>query len=369
MKKLYSLLIATFALLSLPAFSQTSCNLHASFVYDSTQSPTIHFINQSTGYNVGDSINWTFGDGTSSHEPNPNHLYTAPGTYHVCLHVKKHESSCSSEFCRNITIVQPCELHPNYTHVADSMHPRTIYFTNTTVPAAAAVTASWSFGDGTGASTWNAVHEYAQPGRYYVCLTIHSGNCVATRCDSLTVLPSPTALDCNHITVGFYDTRDSSAPNRIKFTATANAPILDQVWTIVKLPSGNTVTIHANNPTFTFQDTGSYRVCLHAKFSASCTREVCKTIHITSVPASSNCMQVYPNPASGVVNAVISLPAPVMIHAYIYNTSNVLVIHREQQGVAGSNTVTINTGSLPAGIYTIKLVWEGHSCSATFLKQ
>ena len=79
-------------------------------------------------------------------------------------------------------------------------------------------------------------------------------------------------------------------------------------------------------------------------------------------------MQVFPNPASTVIHATAFLTTATVINAYIYNSSQVQVRHKEQHGVAGNNVVEINIQSLPSGIYTIKLVYNNHTCTATFLK-
>jgi hypothetical protein len=48
----------------------------------------IHFTNITNTANIFREYYWDFGDGTSSRNPNPNHIYTKEGTYEVCLKVK-----------------------------------------------------------------------------------------------------------------------------------------------------------------------------------------------------------------------------------------------------------------------------------------
>jgi gliding motility-associated-like protein len=62
--------------------------------------------NASTGWQ------WTFGDGQTSDVQNPQHTYSAPGEYSVCLTVWT-ELDCSEEFCDTLTVV-PADLElPN----------------------------------------------------------------------------------------------------------------------------------------------------------------------------------------------------------------------------------------------------------------
>jgi gliding motility-associated-like protein len=55
---------------------------------------------------------WSFGDGQTSNEQNPQHSYAAPGTYQVCLSVIT-EFGCTQQFCDSVTVI-PAELElPN----------------------------------------------------------------------------------------------------------------------------------------------------------------------------------------------------------------------------------------------------------------
>jgi PKD repeat protein len=438
------------------------CNLVANFTWyrDSTAIAlnTYHFTNTSTPLAANDSIRWTFGDGTSSNQVNPVHVYAQAGTYTVCLRVIKRTpngalTNCVSEKCYTIVVPQPCNIVANYTWHADSTNPKNIIFTNTTVATNAGSTALWSFGDGTTASTWNATHLYAQAGTYNVCLRIQYGNCTNYKCIAITIValpPVPTctqlsqyhtsitnntvafapnlfdataqytwtfgdgtgaqganathtyatsgfytvcltafrnnncatttcnsvyiAPSCNNITLSISDVRDSLIPNRIKFTALSNTATTSQQWTITKIPStatSGTITINSNNPTYMFLDSGYYNVCVKATYANGCIKTICKTIHIAqNLPGTNVCtLQAFPNPASTVVNAIVTLAQPQIISATIYNSQNVLVSQTQQQGVVGINTISMNIASLPSGIYTIRVLYGGQVCYAPFIKQ
>ena len=444
-----------------------ACTLVANFTWYRDSIPTIannsyHFTNTSAPLNANDSIRWTFGDGTSSNQINPNHVYAQAGNYNVCLRVIKRAANgiltnCVSEICRLVVVPQPCNLVVSYTHNADSANNRKIYFTNTT-NAPAPNTVLWSFGDGTTATTFNATHEYLQAGRYYVCLRVQYGTCITYKCDSLTVtanLPTPPAcsqlsqysfvrsatnnnivsfspsfidnnvqytwtfgdgtgsqiatpthhfanigyytvcltafrnngcasttcksvyiastVNCNSITLGFNDVADSLVPNRIRFFATSNTAITNQLWTIAKLPATATsgsATIYTNNPTYVFLDSGNYRVCLKVTFAGGCVKEFCKIIHIAQqMPFTSSCtLQVYPNPTSTNANAQVTLAQPLVLNGYIYNSMNMLVAQKQQQGFVGTNAMSIYVGTLPAGIYSFRMLYGNQVCTSTFVK-
>ncbi len=445
------------------------CNIQAYFIShpDSLNPLKVYFSNMTAPSNPTDSVRWTFGDGTSlsglQSDPavaNPVHVYAQAGNYTVCIRVKKNLNTtpnpCVGEFCKLVVVDNPpppCNTPVNFSWQLDQSNPRKVYFTNLTVSPTAAATALWTFGDGTSATTWNAVHEYAQPGRYLVCLKITFGpNCVKEKCDSI-LIPSPTPpcnnqsnfnfirstanaqaytfipvfqnsaaqytwtfgdgtgshdmiathhyaqpgtytvcltvwrgptcasttcktvqvtyqINCDSVYVNYTYQANPQVPNKISFYAGSNYPILDQTWTIKRLngPAGTpSVILHQNNPTYVFQDTGLYQVCLRAVTLGGCVKEICKNIHITQV-ANGCILQAYPNPATSLVNVNVTLTAPEMIHGYIYNSQNVLVREKHVQGATGNNVVTFTIGDLPAGLYTIKLIYGNHVCYAQFQK-
>ncbi len=440
------------------------CTLSANFVWyrDSgvVNLYNYHFTNTSVSLTPADSVRWTFGDGTSSNTSSPVHAYAQPGIYTVCLQMMKRStagtpSNCVSEICKTVIVQQACNSTANFSWHADSINHKKIVFTNTSNAATAGIVTSWSFGDGATATSFNAVHEYAQPGRYYVCLRIQYGTCINYKCDSITVTapqPSCTQLsgyhfvrspadnqqyiftpdfiradvqytwtfgdgtgshdataahhfaaagnytvcltafknagcasstcnniavqpqpNCNNITLGFNDQRDPLFPNRIRFVAGSNAGITDQFWTITKLPAiagSGTVSIHSANPVYVFADSGNYRVCLRATFAGGCIKELCKMVHIASnIPGTNTCtLAAYPNPATATVSINLSLAQPLLITGFIYNSANVLVGQKQQQGVIGANILSMNTTNLPTGIYRMRVQYGNQVCYASFVK-
>ncbi|MFN0082244.1 MAG: PKD domain-containing protein [Ferruginibacter sp.] len=442
------------------------CTLVANFTWshDSTgvNIYNYRFNNTSAPLSSTDSIRWTFGDGTSSNQVNPNHAYAQPGTYTVCLRVIKRTASgtlsnCVAEKCYTITIQQLCTIQANYSRTVSTSNYKTIYFTNTSNATPNNATATWYFGDSSTATTWNATHTYNQQGSYNVCLRVQSGTCVSYKCDSVRIIePTPpcaaqsnysfvrsttnnniitftpayidsavqytwtfgdstgsqtavtpthqfTAIgyytvcltayrsatcvsttcktiyvssitNCSNISLSFADVRNPLVPNRVTFVATSNTAITDQLWTITKLPTtagtGGITTIHSNNPTYLFLDSGYYNVCLKTTHTGGCVRDVCRVIRITQqMPTATICnLQVYPNPATSVANVSITLVQPTSLYAYVYNNLNMLVAQKVQPGFVGTNTVSVVTANLPSGIYRFKLVHGTSVCNATFVK-
>ncbi len=354
------------------------CNLVVNFTAqpDPNHPLRIKFTNTSVPTSPSDSVRWTFGDGTSvsglQSNPNiaaPTHNYTSAGNYKVCLRVKKNNTTapgCVREICDTIYVhhpVPPCtqlskfhfERFPNdvqkYKFTADYLNPALHY--------------TWTFGDGNGSHDPIAIHRYAQPGIYVACLTVWRGpNCASTTCREIRVEPQ---VRCDTAHAWFTYQRNPQISNKIQFTANATIPIIDQTWTFTKVPNGQTITLHQNNPLYTFQDTGLYKVCLKAVLLGGCVKEYCSYIRIEHV--SNVCeLQVYPNPTSEWINVNVHLTQPEMIHAYVYNSQQVLVMDKHQQGHTGNNLVKMNVHHLPAGQYTIKFIYGNKICYARFQK-
>jgi PKD repeat protein len=444
------------------------CNLVVNFTAqpDPAHPLRIKFTNTSTPISPTDSVRWTFGDGSSvsglQSDPNvanPTHIYATAGNYTVCLRIRKNNNAttpvqCIREKCNQVVVTNPCNFPVNFSWRADSINPRKVYFTNLSLPPVAGAIAVWNFGDGSAVTSWNAIHEYAQPGRYLVCLRVYlpNSNCVRETCDTifihnppppctelskyqyqvfpndnqkykftpdyinaalqytwtfgdgtgshdpiavhryaqpgiyvacLTVWRGPECasttcreirvlpqINCDTAHAWYTYQRNQNTPNKIQFTAHASIPIIDQVWYITRV--GGTVTIppvilHQNNPLYTFQDTGLFRVCLKAKLQGGCIKEYCNYIRIEQV--SSACeLQAFPNPTSSVVNVNLYLTQPELILATVYNNVNMAVLTHTQQGNTGNNLITLNVNNLVAGQYTIRIVYGNRVCYARFQK-
>jgi len=165
------------------------------------------FSDQSNAYGgVIASWLWYFGDGQSSTDQNPCHIYTTFGIYNVMLIV-------TNDFgCQDDTTIQ-VEVYPNpIANFSDSSTCNyNVYFTDLSIANAVSLVAwEWSFGDGSTSTSQNPVHTYAGAGTYNVCLIVtNSNNCIDSSCSSVTILSAPISdftyvSDCN-LTISFID--------------------------------------------------------------------------------------------------------------------------------------------------------------------
>jgi PKD repeat protein len=118
-----------------------------------------------TGYD------WTFGDGGTSTQPNPSHLYAAAGTYPVSLKVT--DNAGATDTANGSVTVSVANQQPvaTWTSTAAGL---TVTFdsTGTNDPDGSIAGYLWSFGDGGTSTEANPVHPYAFEGTYPVNLTV-----------------------------------------------------------------------------------------------------------------------------------------------------------------------------------------------------
>ncbi len=286
---------------------QVSCNLVAGFTFRRDSLPTTPispyiFENTSTPLTTADSSFWDFGDG-SPVVINPNntvvHLYTSPGTYIVCLKVKKVVPGtinviCERQTCQTIVVANtsnPCDaLQVNFSWHPDSANNRKVYFVNQSSPLTANTFANWSFGDGDSSMASSPDHIYAQPGTYTVCLTMRLGNvCVKDTC--AVVVVQGASNPCNQLQVSFTWTADSSNNRKIYFI-NQSSPLTTNTYTQWSFGDGTNGT--GLNPGHIYAQPGTYRVCLTMGIlGTNCIKDTCQTIVI--LPGTVDSCTIQPN--------------------------------------------------------------------------
>jgi len=136
---------------------------------------------------------WTFGDGQTSTERNPQHTYADEGTYTVTLTVTDDDGASSGPASRQVTVTRPNE--PPTARFGYSCVQLACQFTDASTDPDGTVTAwSWSFGDGATSTVRDPVHLYPNGGTYQVSLEVtdNDGDTDATTV-AVTVNRPPTA--------------------------------------------------------------------------------------------------------------------------------------------------------------------------------
>jgi len=229
------------------------------------------FVDKSLGN--PDSWTWEFGDGVSSSEKNPTHLYPALGNYLVNLTVSR---TVVSTVLKNTTskMISLTELPP----VADftgspliGQRPLTVQFTDLSTNNPASW--YWDFGDGKNSTMKNPSHIYIDPGTYAVSLTAsNSGG------SSVPILKE------NYITVTgpkadfIASPRSGPKPLTVYFTDLSTGNPTEWAW---DFNNDGVTDSHEQNSIWQYDTNGIYTVKLTVDYTKPWSDSEPKTSYIT----------------------------------------------------------------------------------------
>lgn len=207
----------------------------------------VQFVSTSTGNPT--SFNWTFGDGNTSNEQNPLHVYSDDGVYLVTLEV---ESDCGTSLITKQVAVWTLPTAGFSALPTSGCAPMTVNFINES--SSNAVNYSWVFQGGSPASS-NAVNPtvtYNNPGVYNVTLTVSNpaGNNTVTKTGYIVVYSTPTANFTSTVsgrTVTFTNTSTNNQSNSWNFGDGNSSTDVNPVHTYAA-DGSYTVTLTVTNP-------------------------------------------------------------------------------------------------------------------------
>jgi PKD repeat protein len=300
-KKLLYLMTMVFCALSFIVQAQNlPCSLKAKFDFkaDKCKISFSDFSAAATGTTITN-WSWDFGDATTSTLQNPTHVYTASGTYTVCLTITGNngQEKCSNKFCLPVTVqgceqVQPCGVKPLFKFKVDKC---TVYFTDFSGTNAGTTITNWywTFGDATTSTLQNPIHTYVAPGTYSVCLITVAVNTAGQQCKNEYCYPV-TVEGCGDVpfcklaakfdfkvdkcTVSFADLS----------AAGAGTTITSWFWDF-----GDATTSTLQNPTHVYTTAGTYNVCLvivgTTPAGKQCKDKICTTVTVQGCGQTPDC--------------------------------------------------------------------------------
>ncbi|MCZ2460255.1 MAG: PKD domain-containing protein [Chitinophagales bacterium] len=177
---------------------------------DFTASPLTQCATQSVSFTdlsaPVDQWQWSFGDGNSSSQRNPNHSYALPGRYTVMLIASNNGCPDTMIKTNYINVLPPVA---NFNFTANCNNRLEFSFSDQSVGP---VTWQWNFGDGSPVSNQqNPVHSFPALGAYKVSLTVTNGTC------SNTISKTVNALDPDPDFTS--DKTSGCKPDSVTFTA------------------------------------------------------------------------------------------------------------------------------------------------------
>jgi PKD repeat protein len=275
---------------------------------------------------------WTFGDGNASTLQNPSHTYANSGIYTVCLTVN--DSCYTDSICKQVAVCGNPPLAFSWT----SMGPSLLQFSSNWPNTASFL---WDFGNGSISTQSNPV-QFLVPGNYNVCLTVSDSICgTATLCETLT--------PCNMDPLRFSATQ--TQPRTLRFTP-SNMQANSYLWDL-----GDGRTSIVQTPLITYQQEGTYYVCLTAQDSCG-TRTTCDSVVASNTIGLADFramgFNVYPNPAQH--QLVIDNPNQQLFSYTLYNGLGQVVLGSNQ---SNQKLVVIAAADLPRGLYYLLLELDG----------
>jgi PKD repeat protein len=224
------------------------------------------FFFQSTNNNGAVSYLWDFGNGQTATSGSLIYQYPTGGMYLACLTVT-YANGCVSTVCDTVMIFSgTCQA--NFTY-SPQINGATINFSNLS-NGTTQTNYFWNFGDGTTSTFTSPMHFYANPGMYYVCLTMTDSllGCTDTYCDTV-IVSNQTPCNANF---QWFDSLNTW------FFIPDNANYTNYYWTF-----GDGTFSTATYPTHIYSGQGLYSVCLTVTDSISgCTATWCDSIYIQS---------------------------------------------------------------------------------------
>jgi PKD repeat protein len=234
---------------------------------------TVTFTDLSQG--VVESWYWDFGDGTTSTDQNPVHIYTSSGLYSVSLvasNAYNHDTETKVDLVP-VTVAPVAEFEGTPTSGA---LPLEVSFTDlsTNIPT----TWLWDFGDLSTATAQSPTHTYTDAGSYTVSLTATNaaGSNTEIKTNYITTAPPVAAAFSASVTAGV-------VPLAVTFTDHSTGSPTEWTW---DFGDGDTST--EQSPSHTYTDPGYYTVTLTASNGVVAdveTRAGCIAAGFTDTPA------------------------------------------------------------------------------------
>jgi len=290
----------------------------------------VNFVNQTTG---AITYLWDFGDGTTSTNSDPSHIYNIPGTYTVTL-ISTSASGCNDTLTKVDYIVVPGTFS-DFTITSQTACLQT--FAQFVDQSINATSWFWNFGDGFTSTLQNPSHTYADTGSYSVTLITTD----SVGCSSFFSSPNPIIVYPNPVASGSVVTNAGCSPFVTAFLNSSTGGT-NYVWHF-----GNGDSSTNANPVYNYPLPGSFQASLVAITAFGCTDTFTLptniTVHATPVAA------FLPDVNSGCEPLNVNFTnqsAPLSNPVYLWNFGNGQTSSLQDPSVIFAS----------AGIYPVQLV-------------
>ncbi len=294
---------------------------------------------------------WSFGDNTTGSGTTVTHIYSAPGTYHVCFYAYIPGSICTDSLCESVVVPSgTCGTASFLSYIIGDSAIRT--YSNSTGVDTSTNYLWYVYGPtgtllqyGATGHTNNYTSHGLPAGTYRVCLYLYNGN--QQLCDS--VCNSVTVLNCTSLSAAWQYVPHTTNSDTILFY-----PATDPSGTVYAWTFGDGSTSTVSNPTHVYAQAGTYTACLIVSNTAIVCRDTfCQTVTVGN-----------PN-ACGTASFALYILNDSTIRGYSTSTgttdstSYVWNVYNANGGFIQSyntgHTSTLLTGGMPIGTYRVCL--------------
>ncbi|HPT01951.1 MAG TPA: PKD domain-containing protein [Bacteroidales bacterium] len=224
---------------------------------------------------------WNFGDGSTSNEQDPGHIYPASGNYLVTLTITD-TNGCSNTAAHNIAIAPAPTA--NFITSQPSCSGSAISFTSLAATQLGYIVKwTWDFGDGASQTITlpgnpNVSHIYSDYGLYNVTLTVVTNDsCQGSTSLPVQVLQSPVAN---------FSSDGSCIGSPVHFNdLSQGGMILTWHWNFGDMYAGPANTSVLQNPQHTYTSAGTYPVTLITENVNGCSDTIIRNVLIYAAPA------------------------------------------------------------------------------------
>ncbi|NPA45110.1 MAG: PKD domain-containing protein [Chlorobi bacterium] len=207
-KTLFKTITVSFIILS--SIFLSNCKGHVE-IFDITDSisncssPYIVYFKADADHRTKDlEYTWSFGDGTTSHDYAPMHIYNKDGIYQVNLHISQNKSEDSKTINLYLTDDSTQVFSDwDYAVAADELWaPAKVEFQNYSKYATSYL---WVFDDGDSSIVIEPTHVYETPGTYKTALKAMCSGDTSTYTVNMNIKDSPNQILINKVTVWMPD--------------------------------------------------------------------------------------------------------------------------------------------------------------------
>ncbi len=309
---------------------------------------TVAFTDSSTG--SPDFWFWRFGDGETSFDQHPSHIYDSSGVFAVSLVVSRGEARDSLSKPDFVSVEDSVISAPVAQFSAAPLSgdaPLLVQFTNSS--SGTITSYLWQFGDNTTSADLAPSHSYAEPGTFSVRLIVAGpgGADTLERIDYITAeVPAPVAV---------FDgsPRSGLVPLAVTFENLSTGTISGYKW---YFGDGDSSTVQ--NPTHTYTLAGTYEVTLIATGpGGSDTSTVVDFIATADVP-----------PVAAFTGAPTSGVAPLTV-LFGNSSTGIITSYRWSFGDGDSSSAIAPSHQYASpGTYSVRLIVAGPGGIDTLLR-